>query len=249
MKAIKGGMKATEASMAHPAVNRHDFADGAQLAKAWPGTVADALAKAIEARGRRRWRSPAARRRNGFSRRFRISRSTGSGSTITLIDERLVPDDHRAPTTGWRTNICCAQGGKARFVPLYSDAGMRIRRPVSPPRGSTGLDCRSMLLSSGWEQTGTLPRSFPQGSTLGLATDPACPHSVMAIEAPGAGEPRLTLTLPRDRGSRADRAPYRRGRKTGGPGTRRLSRVRLSEMPVRAVLRNARQPLEIYWAP
>jgi 6-phosphogluconolactonase len=89
---------------------------------------------------------------------------------------------------------------------------------------------------------------FPGGTTLAQVTDPACPASVMAIEAPDAGEPRLTLTLPRiiEAGllvlhieGEAKRAVLASALEPGPE----------QAMPVRAVLRQAKRPLEIYWAP
>jgi 6-phosphogluconolactonase len=89
---------------------------------------------------------------------------------------------------------------------------------------------------------------FPGGTALGAVTDPACRQSVMAIEAPGAGEPRLTLTLPRlvEAGLMV---LHIEGEQKKAVLAKALGAGPEAEMPVRAVLRHAKTPVEIYWAP
>ncbi|GAB5462933.1 MAG: hypothetical protein HoeaKO_30240 [Hoeflea alexandrii] len=70
----------------------------------------------------------------------------------------------------------------------------------------------------------------------------------MAIEAPGAGEPRLTLTLPRivEAGLLV---LHIEGEQKKAVLAKALGAGPEAEMPVRAVLRHAKTPVEIYWAP
>jgi 6-phosphogluconolactonase len=137
-------------------------------------------------------------------------------------------------------------------VPLYKSKGDATE--VAQENASAAIDagwpCRSTWWCSGMGTDGHTASFFPGGTTLDAATDPACPQSVMAIEAPGAGEPRLTLTLPRIVEAGLLVLHIEGERKSGRAGTRRLRREPEADMPVRAVLRqDAKTPVEIYWAP
>jgi 6-phosphogluconolactonase len=87
---------------------------------------------------------------------------------------------------------------------------------------------------------------FPEGDTLADALTADGP--VVAIRAPGAGEPRVTLTL---RALLASKALY-----LHIEGEEKLATLHQAEaegpieaMPVRAILRQAQTPLTIYWCP
>lgn len=249
MKAIKGSMKETGSGPAAPVFVRHEFADGTALAQALAGTVAEALSSAITERGQATLAVSGGSTPKRFFEALSQQPINWDRVTITLIDERMVPADHERSNHRLASeHLLRNLAAKAQFVPLYSDA-------PDPDQAATtaagridelGLPLDVAILGMGTD--GHTASFFPQGSTLGLATDPACPHSVIAIEAPDAGEPRLTLTLPRiveagmvvlhieGAGKQAVLE------KALGPGP-------ADEMPVRAVLRGARKPLEIYWAP
>ncbi|MDZ7601011.1 MAG: 6-phosphogluconolactonase, partial [Hoeflea sp.] len=131
---------------------------------------------------------------------------------------------------------------------LYS-AGAEA--PAVAARAAEAIDALPLPLDAvvlGMGTDGHTASFFPGGTTLAQVTDPACATSVMAMEAPGAGEPRLTLTLPRlvEAGlvvlhieGEAKKVVLARALEDG-PET---------ELPVRAVLRHATTPVEIYWAP
>ena len=89
---------------------------------------------------------------------------------------------------------------------------------------------------------------FPGGSRLAEALDPATPRGVMTMEAEGAGEPRLTFTFSSLQDARLLVLHIEGGgkkdvlAKAEAPGDE-------AEMPIRAMLRRAASPLQIYWAP
>ena len=89
---------------------------------------------------------------------------------------------------------------------------------------------------------------FPGGNALAEAIDASATRGVMTMEAPGAGEQRLTFTFSALRDARFLALHIEGGEKmtvlqdalADGPE---------EDMPVRAVLRRSLSPLEIFWAP
>jgi 6-phosphogluconolactonase len=93
---------------------------------------------------------------------------------------------------------------------------------------------------------------FPGGDRLGEALDPAGGAPVVPMRAPGAGEPRITLTLPLILAARAVYLHIEGADKAAVLAQaldEALKNGTVEEMPVRAVLRTRRSPPEIYWCP
>ena len=87
---------------------------------------------------------------------------------------------------------------------------------------------------------------FPGGDALAEALTAEGP--VVAISAPGAGEPRVTLTL---KVLLAARALYLHVEGEEKVATLQQAEAEgpVEDMPVRAILRQTQTPLTIYWCP
>ncbi|MGO7208026.1 6-phosphogluconolactonase, partial [Rhizobium ruizarguesonis] len=89
---------------------------------------------------------------------------------------------------------------------------------------------------------------FPGGSNLAKALDASTPRGIITMEAEGAGEPRLTFTF-----SSLEDAALLVLHIEGEGKKDVLAKAEGSgdeaEMPIRAILRRATSPVEIYWAP
>lgn len=155
--------------------------------------------------------------------------------TVTLVDERQVPESSdRSNARLVREHLLKNGAANARFVPLFGNTSAADAAPFD-------------IVILGMGSDGHTASFFPGADRLKDAIDAATPERLIAIEAPGAGEPRLTFTLPviesagrvklhiegRDKKLVLDKAL------ADGPET---------EMPVRAVLRSA-TPVTLYWAP
>jgi len=89
---------------------------------------------------------------------------------------------------------------------------------------------------------------FPGGNNLVQALDPEGAVPALPMQAPGAGEPRITLTLPLILAARAVYL-HIEGAEKAAVLARALEKGAAEEMPVRAVLRGRKPPTEVYWCP
>lgn len=165
---------------------------------------------------------------------------------VTLVDERWVPEtSDRSNGALVRRHLIRHKAALASFVPLY--------RETATPDESLGLVARTLAdmplpfaaVVLGMGDDGHTASFFPGGDRLADAIDPIGGAAVAAIRAPGAGEPRITLTLPMLLG--ADRLALH----IEGAGKKTVLEQALAgsdpmEMPVRAVLTAERPPV-VFW--
>jgi len=240
-------MKATEIAQAN--VKQTSFADGHELAEALADRVAGALAMAITARGTATLAVSGGTTPKAFFAALSKRAIDWEKVTVTLVDERMVPPSHERSNHRLATLFLLQnRAAEAGFVPLYTANGdaEAVAQAASEAIDALALPFDVVVLGMGTD--GHTASFFPGGTTLGAVTDPACARSVMAIDAPGAGEPRLTLTLPRlvEAGLVV---LHIEGEQKKAVLAKALGAGPEAEMPVRSVLRHARTPVEIYWAP
>lgn len=166
---------------------------------------------------------------------------------VTLADERWVPAGHASSNEGLvRRTLLTGPASAARFVPLYGGEPSPEEGEAACARRIGELPRPFDLVLLGMGEDGHTASLFPGASNLGAGL--AGPAPCLAMRPPGAAEPRLTLTLPVLLDARrvvllvtgtAKRAVLDAAL---GPGP-------VEEMPIRAVLRQERTPVEIFWAP
>ena len=225
---------------------RREFRDKDQLADALAEVVAGNLKSGAKSRG------AASLAVSGGSTPARFFRALSQRDdvpwdkvTITLVDERWVDEtSDRSNGRLVRANLLTGRAAAASFVPLYQGgtepdayaAGLAQRRVPQP------LDAAVL----GMGNDGHTASFFPGGDTLDEALTGEGP--VVAIRAPGAGEPRVTLTL---KALLAARALYLHIE--GDEKVETLAKAEaegpIEDMLVRAVLRQTQTPLTIYWCP
>lgn len=239
-------MKATDQEAR---IRRTDFDGGTALAEALADTVAGALTVAIAARDRATLAVSGGNTPKAFFAALSKRPLAWDKVTVTLVDERMVgPEHERSNQRLVSLNLLQNEAAKAQFVPLYSKGNDAKAVAQAACERIDGLELPFEVVVLGMGTDGHTASFFPHGTTLSEVTDPACRQSVMAMEAPGAGEPRLTLTLPRivEAGlvvlhiEGAEKQAVLETAIEDGPE---------AELPVRTVLRNARKPVEVYWAP
>lgn len=225
---------------------RREFRDKDQLAEALAEAVATDLKSGVKARG------AASLAVSGGSTPARFFRALSARAdvpwdkvTITLVDERWVDESSdRSNARLVKANLLTGRAAAASFVPLYQGgtepdayaAGLAQRQVPAP------LDAAIL----GMGNDGHTASFFPGGDTLDEALTGEGP--VVAIRAPGAGEPRVTLTLKVLLASRALYLHIEGNEKVATLDTAEAEGP-IEDMPVRAILRQTQTPLTIYWCP
>jgi 6-phosphogluconolactonase len=210
----------------------HSFASAADLADSLADKVAKTLSAAIAARGTASIAVSGGSTPKVFFQILSTHDIAWEKVTITLVDERFVPADNaRSNHLLVDANLLQNKAKAARFVPLYQ------------PAASVEEAARLATVKSA-----EIGIPFDVGSNLAKALDASTPRGIITMEAEGAGEPRLTFTF----SSLQDAALLvlhieGEGKKdvlakAEGSGDE-------AEMPIRAILRRATSPVEIYWAP
>jgi 6-phosphogluconolactonase len=229
-------------------IERRSFADKATLAKELAEAVADRIRAAIAERG------AAAIAVSGGSTPGKFFQALGktkdidwSKVVVTLVDERWV-DETSDRSNALLVNEKMLQGpaANARFFPLYSGGEEPTDAAIAKTNALMAelpLPFAAVILGMGSD--GHTASFFPGGDTLDAALNASGP--TLAIRAPGAGEPRVTFTLPRlletdglylhiEGEGKAEVLDAALG---DGP---------VEDMPIRAVLRSG-EPVTVYWCP
>ena len=225
------------------------FENGAELAQALAEKVAGTLADAIAARGEALIAVSGGSTPKAFFKALSVKPIDWQKVTITLVDERFVPEtsdrsNHALVLNGLLQN----DAAKAKFIPLYhavadvedaaflatSDA-KRLPRPFDV-----------VILGMGGD--GHTASFFPGGNHLEMALNPRTPRSVITMEAQDAGEPRLTFTFSALQDARL-LALHIEGQAKKPVIDRALAEGKDGTLPIGRVIANATSDTEIYWAP
>jgi 6-phosphogluconolactonase len=154
---------------------------------------------------------------------------------ITLVDERQVDESSpRSNAKLVRESLVQNKASEAQFVPLFEN------------KNAANL-ARFDVAILGMGNDGHTASFFPGGNHLVQALKVDQPHSIVSMEAPGAGEPRLTYTLPRLLAAR-HLCLHIQGDDKMKVLEQALAGDDQTEMPVRAVL-HAQKPISLYWCP
>lgn len=227
---------------------RRSFAGKDELALALADAVATDLKAAVAARG------AGTLAVSGGSTPSRFFAELGrridvewSRVTITLVDERWVDEgSERSNARLVREKLLSGVAAAARFVPLYQ--GGEVPTAASVAQASAAIAALGPLdaVVLGMGSDGHTASFFPGGDTLDQAL--TAEDSVVDIRAPGAGEPRVTLTLARILAAQSLYLHIEGDEKLRvldaalAPGA-------ASDMPVRAVLHQDSKPVTIFWCP
>jgi 6-phosphogluconolactonase len=169
---------------------------------------------------------------------------------VTLVDERWVAEtDERSNARLVKSLLLQHAAGAAQFLPLYTG-------DITPEAGlataSARLDALPLPFDAvvlGMGDDGHTASFFPGGDHLAEALDLDGHARVLPMHAPGAGEPRITLSLPTLLETRALYLLVAGEKKRDLLADARLGLGAARDYPVRAVLTQQRVPVAVYWCP
>ncbi|NII12145.1 6-phosphogluconolactonase [Oleiagrimonas sp. C23AA] len=223
----------------------HTYDSKPVLAQALAGRIAAQLSEAIASRG-----SALLALSGGSTPKLLMETLSGteidwSRVTVTLVDERWVDDsDERSNARLLKTHLLKNKAAAAHFVPLYAAAPTPESALATINARIDGLALPLDVAVLGMGGDGHTASFFPGGDRLDEALDPNGTHSVLPMRAEGAGEPRVTLTVPRLIEARALYLHIE------GDGKREVYEQALNgtDYPITRVIKLAAE-LETYWAP
>ncbi|WP_295897778.1 6-phosphogluconolactonase [uncultured Bartonella sp.] len=168
---------------------------------------------------------------------------------VTLVDERFVPvTNDRSNERLVRTSLLQNFASKARFYGLYNPSITAELAAFSAASRINGLPRPFDVIVLGMGTDGHTASFFPGGDRLKQAIDPQSRALVLPIHARGLKEARLTLTLPVIAEARFI-ALHIEGQEKLDVFERALTDGPIEELPIRAVLKNTRHPIQVYWSP
>jgi len=227
---------------------RRMFADGAALAQEFAQWTADILQRSVDERGQAVLVVSGGTTPKRFFGALAQSAIDWPRVTITLADERRVADHNpRSNARLLRETLLRERAAAARFVPL-ADATLAPQEELAAAEARiAALPLPADLVVLGMGDDGHTASWFPGADRLAEAIDPRAPALVLPISAPGAPEPRLTLTARLILGARA-LALHIEGADKMATLRRALEPGPAPEMPIRAALRGAVDKLTIFAA-
>ncbi|MCB9992936.1 MAG: 6-phosphogluconolactonase [Hyphomicrobiaceae bacterium] len=227
---------------------RHEFSGREELAEALATSIAKDLSLGTARRGRASLAvsggsTPALL----FARLSQFDELDWSNVTVTLVDERWVDESSDRSNAGLvRRALLQGPAAAARFAPLFGGGEAPDDRSIGAVNASLAELPRPFdAVVLGMGNDGHTASFFPGGDTLDHAlTDPG---PVIALKAPGAGEPRVTWTLP----SLLDTGAlylHIEGVAKAETLEKALGEGPVADMPIRAVLRQDMVAVQVYWA-
>lgn len=230
-------------------IDRHNFETRASLANQLARHVSERLAKAIFTRGSAVLAVSGGSTPALFFKALSSEAIAWDKVTVILVDERIVPADNDRSNNKLVSE--CLLIDKAAAATLVSYVVDRATPEECAVASSALLEpfvtnIDALILGMG--NDGHTASFFPGGDNLSKALDLQGEGAVITMRAQGAGEPRLTLTLPVVLNARF-LALHIEGAEKAEVLDRVLSDDNEKEMPVRSVIKNVSFPLSVFWAP
>lgn len=231
-------------------ITNHNFIDSRTQATALAERIAGCLRTALAERGTAVLAVSGGSTPKQFFAQLSREELDWANVQITLVDERWVPDtDARSNAQLVKTTLLQHAASAATFVPLYTGAATPEAGLADAEACIAALPTPFDAVVLGMGDDGHTASFFPGGDHLAEALDLDGRARVLPMRAPGAGEPRITLSLPTLLETRALYLLVAGEKKRDLLADARLGLGAAQHYPVRAVLTQHRVPVAVYWCP
>jgi 6-phosphogluconolactonase len=232
--------------MSNPTVHLHEFADRLTLADKLAHKVEAQLKKGVAARGHAVIAVSGGTTPKMFFAVLARAQVDWSKVTVTLVDERWVPESDERSNGAMLRNFLLKQNAEAAtFLPLYNGAKDPEAGKAELSKAIAALPTPFDVVVLGMGGDGHTASFFPGGNHLAQALDLKGKDAVVSMTAEGAGEPRITLTLPRILDTEALFVHFE-----GEDKRKVFDEARAGgDYPIAAVLSQSKTPVDVYWSP
>lgn len=221
------------------------FASAETLAHALARSVAAALARAVARRGTGLLAVSGGTTPRRFLEALSALPLAWDRIAVTLVDERFVPETSpRSNAALVRDALLDGPAAAARFEPLYRPAASVEEAAAEADKALRALAWPLDAAVLGMGLDGHTASFFPDADGLDGLLSAESDLLVAPVRAASAEEPRLTLPL-----ARILEAPFL-ALHVEGDDKRKVLNAALkpdTELPVGAVLRQAAEPVRVYW--
>jgi 6-phosphogluconolactonase len=225
------------------------FADLESLSRALASEVDAALSEALRTRGIASLVVSGGRTPAKLFEVLRARPLEWDRVCVALADERWVePTDAASNEKLVRDTLLKERAAVARFLGLKNAAPSPDLGAVAAWETFARVPRPFDMTLLGMGDDGHTASLFPGSPNLARALDPAAVAGCVGMRAPTAPQPRISLNLSALLDSRRI-VLLIAGEDKWRTLERALSAGPLEEMPVRAVLRQSRTPVEVYWSP
>lgn len=222
-----------------------EHANGAALARSLAAQVADDLRNALRRKGRATLAVPGGSTPGPFLEALAGEKLDWPRIAVCPTDERWAPPDHERSNERMIRAALIDHGAAPTFLPFWrEDLTPAEAAPVVARAFAPHLPLDVCVIGMGTDMH--CASLFPDGDGLAEAMDPTGTAVIAPLTAPGAPEPRITLTAARL--AEADRlylliiGPEKRAALSAAFGEGDALKA-----PVGAVLRRATNP-QVHWA-
>ena len=229
-------------------LNRYNFEDKIALANALATRVSETLKAAITKKGSAILAVSGGSTPKLFFAALSIQNIAWKNVTVTLVDERWVDEnDERSNARLVKQNLLINNAVAAKFMGLFVPE-MKIDLALDQLQNTMHkLPLPIDVAILGMGSDGHTASFFPGGNNLDFAVDPNCPQLFSSMQAKGAGEPRVTMTMPLLLQAN-NLILHIEGEEKQTVLEKAIASGEANAMPIRQILNNAAQ-LDIFWAP
>ena len=169
---------------------------------------------------------------------------------FALVDERFVPaGDERSNERMIRHHLGLDEHPSSKFLSLYANGHTAVEAAhLAHEKLLEDEEMPFDVITLGMGADGHTASFFPGGDNLASATNPKIENLFLPMLAPGAEEPRITMTLPPITSAK-NLFLHIEGQEKRDVYEMALKEGSVDELPIRHILRHTDVKLQVYWAP